>query len=189
MTHETKNASGTKVQTTAFSLYEADLARLNALTSAIGCSRSEAIRQCLACTSIVNIYRYLQAENPGLSFSDCVAQVFREWLVDHAPRLTMEDMFDGLRSDDSETRVRAGKLLSMSVGVGLRLSGEAEEDVLHTVGPDLSKLIGQAMAGDSSATDYLESILCNTPPKEKPKCAKGAKRARKSGGEEVCCGV
>lgn len=164
MPRETDSRSGDKVQVTGFSLREEDLERLSALTNATGSSRSEAVRQCLPCASVLSVFRYLEAQNPGLTFGGCVQQVFREWLVDHAPKLSLKDLFAGLRSDDPETRIRAGKLLAMSIGIGLRTSGEKADDIEFTIGPDLSRLIGRAMAGDIGATSYLESILSNVPP-------------------------
>lgn len=154
-----------------FTLYPQQLTGLDELTELRGDTPSAALRECIPSINVLKVYRRLAAANTRLSYSDFIEQVVREWLITGAPALTVSDMIQGLRSGNLEERIRAGKLLSFSIGAGLRVSGESEADVLHTVGVDLSRLLGQAMAGDDpSAVDYLEQILTTTPttPKTKP---------------------
>jgi len=154
-----------------FSMYPDDSDRLNALAKARCVSLSVALRECLPNSDLLGIYQQLAALNPGLTYAMFITQLVREWMLSHAPVMKLSDLLAGLRSDEADERIRAGKLLSYSVGTGLRLSGESNLDVEHGVGRDISNLIARGMEGDSSATDFLEQILTNQLPDLTPETA------------------
>jgi hypothetical protein len=72
------------------------------------------------------------------------------------PVMSVDAMMVGLRSDNIVVRLRSGFTLARAVGVGLRLQGEDPLDVEFIVGPDISKLIGRAIAGEAEAVEELE---------------------------------
>lgn len=98
-----------------------------------------------------------------------------KWSVDHGighpavcpdPKIVLvsvEDMLAALRSDDIATRISAGVELSRSLGVGLKLAGESVEDVENLIAPELTGLLGRAMAGDVEAVDELQRVVTGSP--------------------------
>jgi hypothetical protein len=73
--------------------------------------------------------------------------------------LSVADMLAGLRSEEIGERAAAGFRLAVSLGAGLRLSGEEPTDVEYLIGPQLSGLIGRAIAGDDEAASELETVV------------------------------
>jgi hypothetical protein len=76
-----------------------------------------------------------------------------------APTATVASLLDALRSPDMVVRIDAGKSLALSIGAGLKLAGETAEDVDNIIGPQLSAILGRAMAGESSAVDELAALV------------------------------
>lgn len=148
-----------KQKMVTMSLREADVARLDTLSAVFGVNRTECVRQLLPSDTASRVFEKLKATNPGLSFAFFIDTCIREWLVAQAPKLTVEDMLEGLRSKVLEDRIQSGKLLAMSIGHGLRQSGEHAEDVQNILVPQLSRLLDQAIAGDKEALSRLECEL------------------------------
>lgn len=98
-----------------------------------------------------------------------VEQVLRERAKLTVPVVSVADMLRGLRSQDFGTRVLAGRVLALSLGVGMKLQGFSELDVEHGAGKDLSALLGRAMAGEIEAVDLLERAIGDRPPTEAPR--------------------
>jgi hypothetical protein len=61
----------------------------------------------------------------------------------------------------------AGVSLARSLGVGLALSRETSEDVEHLLSPQLTGLLGRAMAGEVAAVDELEATITTEKPARK----------------------
>jgi hypothetical protein len=77
--------------------------------------------------------------------------------------VSMADMLAGLRSEDASDRIAAGCALGASLGVGLKLDGETVEDFELILAPQLSTLLGRAMAGDLAAVVELGELVTNDP--------------------------
>ena len=73
--------------------------------------------------------------------------------------VTVADMIAGLRLPDLEARIAAGALLATALGAGLRIAETTPEDAEWLVFPQLSDLLGRAMAGQAEATDELEKLV------------------------------
>jgi hypothetical protein len=69
---------------------------------------------------------------------------------------SVNQLFGELRHHDIMVRLEAGMRLAQSIGAGLRIRGEHEEDFSHILGPQVSDLLGRSMAGESAAADELE---------------------------------
>jgi len=80
--------------------------------------------------------------------------------------LTVQAMLQGLRSEDQVDRILSGCALAHSLGTGLALSGEHPEDVEHIVAPELTAMLGRAMAGEAAAVDELESLITSDLPEK-----------------------
>jgi hypothetical protein len=78
--------------------------------------------------------------------------------------VSVQDMLAGLRSGDLADRIVAGVALARSLGVGLALQREHLEDVEHIIAPELSGLLGRAMAGEVEAVDELTAHVTSEHP-------------------------
>lgn len=144
--------------------YESDLENLAGISKITGQNRSAALRSCIPDQGMVKVFEHIERLNRGLTWNAFVAQVLGQWMINNAPKITLEDMLQGLRAHDQHDRAKAAKLLKYSTSRGLELVGEDPLDIEMGVGKDLHKLIDDAADGNTNACDQLEKILTNLAP-------------------------
>ncbi len=138
----------------------------------------ELIEDLVPSDKVFAILEELRIQNPSQSYAQITDQIFTEWLIACAPRLTLADMIAGLRSPVRKTRERFGRILACSIGIGLQESGTDPDDFQHIIAPDLTKMLDAAIdTGNIDAIEALERFCSNIKPVEKEQSGKYANSA------------